>query len=536
MSKSARFAQPYAPVSPVDLVDGTNRNRGSGFASSQEEKQTQAEVRSFDSDSSISSEPSIRSPRAARFAEATSVNSPITGPSEHRSPFADPPNMAETQGKPSDVGFGYISTNDPVEQHATVRSNFNGPASPPLKSALKVPGTPGRNLNPLSPTFREEQVLEKSEEKTDKRQAQDLKIKTRVRMAKMVLRGVNFSCSLIVLSMLATVFSIFNATKTLPARNDLPAWAIGQSIWPQIVLLVIAAISLAFSVLIFWAYYRGGHRRAEKTAVYYTVFSVGFFVFSIIMWAIGAGILHGSKQNGQGKDLWGWSCKDNKRRQLFQDDVSYSLVCRLQDWSLVCCLIEVIVETITIAIYAVVFYRFYSKNKLRKSMDVRDRARSDLYLAQLRSQSAPNTPGFAQTPRAPHFPAMDYKVNDEYDAAENGQRPTTQYVSPNSASSNPQLPQPFRLQAPPIRVHNATPKAPQQDSFEPAPPQSKTSYSPPPFPQERTNEHVAAAPGEQTYDAVPIPGAYASPLTSPAFVAQHGSMAAQMQRGPGQAY
>jgi hypothetical protein len=26
-------------------------------------------------------------------------------------------------------------------------------------------------------------------------------------------------------------------------------------------------------------------------------------------------------------------------------------------------------------------------------------------------------------------------------------------------------------------------------------------------------EHVAAAPSEQTYDAVPIPGAYASPLT-----------------------
>lgn len=28
-------------------------------------------------------------------------------------------------------------------------------------------------------------------------------------------------------------------------------------------------------------------------------------------------------------------------------------------------------------------------------------------------------------------------------------------------------------------------------------------------------EHVPAAPGEQTYDAVPIPGAYSSPLASP---------------------
>ncbi|KAF4634579.1 hypothetical protein G7Y89_g3526 [Cudoniella acicularis] len=37
----------------------------------------------------------------------------------------------------------------------------------------------------------------------------------------------------------------------------------------------------------------------------------------------------------------------------------------------------------------------------------------------------------------------------------------------------------------------------------------------PSLPVERRIEHVSAAPGEQTYDAVPIPGAYASPLSSP---------------------
>ena len=77
--------------------------------------------------------------------------------------------MAET-AKPSDVGFGYIS--EPVEQHATVRANISGPLSAPLKSALKTPGT--GKLNPLSPTFREEQILEKEEEKNDVSQAKDL--------------------------------------------------------------------------------------------------------------------------------------------------------------------------------------------------------------------------------------------------------------------------------------------------------------------------------------------------------------------------
>jgi cbb3-type cytochrome oxidase subunit 3 len=342
-------------------------------------------------------------------------------------------------------------------------------------------------------------------------------------MAKMMLRGVNFSCSLIVLALVATTFMVFNATRALPARNGLPAWSANSKPWPQILLLTIASISLVFALGIFYAYWRGGHKRAEKAAVYYTVFAVFFFAFSIIMWAVGAAILNSSRNNGNGQDIWGWSCKDNKRRELFKDEVGYALVCRMQEWALVCCIIEIVVETITIAIYAIVFYRFWSKRKLRKSMDIRDKARSDLYLAQLRTQSAPNTPGFAQSMRSPTFPT---KGGDEYSSAENGENySNTKFATASPASSNGSSS--FKLQAPPIKVHNATPRAP-QDGFDSAP---TPTGSPPP--KERKNEHVAAAPGEQTYDAVPIPGAYASPLTSSALQAQQGSMAAQMQRGEG---
>ena len=143
-------------------------------------------------------------------------------------------------------------------------------------------------------------------------------------------------------------------------------------------------------------------------------------------------------------------------------------------------------------IYGIVFYRFYSKRRLHKSMDVRDKARSDLYLAQLRTQSAPNTPGFQKTPMSATFPAhiRDDPIND----AENGE--STQYASKNESFSQPK---PFTLQPPPIKVHSATPTIP-QDGFEAAP---------------KTQEHVPAAPGEQTYESVPIPGAYTSPMASP---------------------
>ena len=251
------------------------------------------------------------------------------------------------------------------------------------------------------------------------------------------------------------------------------------------------------SLAIIFAYFRGGHRRAEKAAVYYTVFAIGFFVFSIVMWAIGAAILNESRRKGAEKDMWGWSCKDGRRKTLFDQDVDYALICRLQNWSLICAFIEIIVEVITISIYGIVFYRFYSKRRLHKSMDLRDRARSDLYLAQLRSQSAPNTPGF-QGPRSPSFASPPEQ--DPHSVAENGESTMQQFASKHHSFSQPKS---FTLQPPPIRVHHATP-ALQQDGFEQAPPAAPT-----------VNEHVPAAPGEVTYEDVPIPGAYASPLASP---------------------
>jgi len=462
-----------------------------------------------------SSENSVNTgaPRAARFAEATSVHSPVEPP---RIPLPVPTNHYRPQPQVADIGFGYMQ---PVEMEETDRKYLPPPVPmTPLKSAMKSPGapprTPGGAASIMSPTFRQEQMLEKREAKAEKEQANDLKIKVRVRLAKIFLRGINFACSLIVLSMVASAFAIFNATKTLPPRNNLPAWAPNTKTWPQIMLLTIAIISLVMSIVVIIAYWRGGHHKAEKVAAYYTIFTVSFFIFSIIMWAIGAAVLNQSKLRNHNKDMWGWSCVDNTRRHLFEDDVAYSLVCRLQNWSLVCAIIEIVIEVLCIIIYAFVFYRFWSKRKLRKSMAQRDRARSDLYLAQLRSQSAPNTPGFGPlSPRSGGWkpPPGHPMYVDPHAAAEAGESNNVQYAYTREIAQ----PQPFALQMPPIKVTSATPKL-EQDGFD-APRTKTLSPSPPPTTAaERRNEHVSAAPGEQTYAAVPIPGAY-TPLVSPSY-------------------
>jgi len=147
----------------------------------------------------------------------------------------------------------------------------------------------------------------------------------------------------------------------------------------------------------------------------------------------------------------------------------------------------------------------------------RDRARSDLYLAQLRSQSAPNTPGFGpMSPRSGGWrpPPGHPMYVDPHSEAENGESGKVQYASVREIVQ----PQPFALQAPPIKVTGATPRL-DQDGFESP---VRTHTASPPLPpvspgfQERHNAHVDAAPGEQQYGAVPIPGAY-TPLASPSY-------------------
>jgi len=415
----------------------------------------------------------------------------------------------------SDIGFGFMSKpgHESVEVEETDH-RYLAPMTPktPLKSALKSPGAAPRNMDAiLSPTFKEEKVLEKYEKINDKEQARDLKSKIRVRWAKFIMRFVNFGCSLIVLSMLATTFSIFNATKSLPPRNNLPSWAPTTPIWPQILLLCISCLSLFLCVIIFWQYGKGGHKRAEKVAVYYTTFTVAFFVFSIVMWVVGATVLNQSRNNGGGQDIWGWSCKENKRKQLFQNDVPYALICRLQNWSLICCIIEVVIEVITIAIYGITFYRYYSKRRLRKTMAARDRARSDLYLAQLKMQSAPNTPGLPNGLLSPRdggwCPPQGFDSYNEDRDMENGnagmsEKDGSRFVTVDERKIA--SPKPFTLQAPPLKKSKL-------DTV------SSANSSPvvPPTPT-IVNDHVPAAPGETQYAQVAIPGAYQATM-SPGF-------------------
>lgn len=133
-------------------------------------------------------------------------------------------------------------------------------------------------------------------------------------------------------------------------------------------------------------------------------------------------------------------------------------------------------------------------------MAVRDRARSDLYLAQLRSQSVPNTPGGPLSPRDGGYRAP----MDPLSAAEAGYgQPTKNFAEPK----------PFNLMPAPQKAKAAIPKG----SFS----TPESPVSPGLAPAEMVRPQVPAAQGENTYGAVAIPGSYAAPVNSPGFAPSH---------------
>jgi len=83
-----------------------------------------------------------------------------------------------------------------------------------------------------------------------------------------------------------------------------------------------------------------------------------------------------------------------KKYTKTENQANEFLLTTIQQWSLVCAAIEITVEILTISIYAIIFYRYHTRKRLQKAMASRDQARSDLYLAHLRLQSAPSSPGF----------------------------------------------------------------------------------------------------------------------------------------------
>ena len=222
-------------------------------------------------------------------------------------------------------------------------------------------------------------------------------------------------------------------------------------------------------------------------------------------------------------------------------------------WSLICCVIEVVVEIIH---YYHLRYRLLPILLQAEAPQVHGSPRQSSLRSVPRTAPYPNctqypwlwalSPSYSTYMKSPRFPPSAYN-NDPLSKAEDGFsgiEPGTRFVEAKPAFA--QKPRPFALQAPPTKALKTpqnteapkaeapkaeapkaeapkaeAPKTPQKTAFVAPPPAQKTAFAVPPPPaaygparQTRTEPAPMAA-GEKQYDAVPIPGAYAAASPPP---------------------
>ncbi|KAA8910266.1 hypothetical protein FN846DRAFT_554086 [Sphaerosporella brunnea] len=186
----------------------------------------------------------------------------------------------------------------------------------------------------------------------------DLTLKLWIRVLKLCARSLSLLCSSVVIALSIVTFQIFLTTRDLDPIDGFFPWARPTLLWPQILTLVIAALSFLASLWVMLGYLRHGHHGAEKASMV-TMYTTGFALLGwIVIWATAAASMQHVRSIAGGKDLWGWACnKDTRRREVWEHMINYNLVCRSQDWNFVCAIIEVVTILFSAAVWVVTLWR-----------------------------------------------------------------------------------------------------------------------------------------------------------------------------------
>lgn len=199
-----------------------------------------------------------------------------------------------------------------------------------------------------------------------KKVEKDIRLKHFIQLLKFTARLLAFSCSGVVIGLSATAFHIFLRTKDKPPIQGFAPWPEHTILWPPILVLTVATLSMITSTAIMAAYFFGGHKKAERIAITSTIVTALAWVAGICIWATSGGAMQSAKSRSRGMDFWGWACsKNNQRYEIWNDWVDYDLVCELQNWNFICTFISVGAETLSLSVYAFAVWRLYVKSRLK---------------------------------------------------------------------------------------------------------------------------------------------------------------------------
>lgn len=162
-----------------------------------------------------------------------------------------------------------------------------------------------------------------------------------------------------------TAFVLFTTTKDLEPIAGFNPWAEPTTLWPQILILIVACISFIASAIVIVGYLRHGHRGAESISYVTTIAMVFGWAVWLAIWIAAGASLQRVRATGNRRDLWGWACaKHTPRYQVFHSKVDYDLMCRIQEWNFICSMINIGAWVASVSVMLFTAYRLWVRNKM----------------------------------------------------------------------------------------------------------------------------------------------------------------------------
>lgn len=204
----------------------------------------------------------------------------------------------------------------PMHTENTYNNAPPHPIDPPLKPLILSNGVSGRQ--PLNPNMATDNRLRQQIYQKWKRYLRILKIFTQI---------VTIIFTTIIFGLMLYMSIKFKTTES-KQRGGRGPWHKDSKVWPTLMLLAGAGITLVLSVFLLLAYccsYERAHRSWKLTIVRYTVHVGVWLVISVLY-------RYEKSLHNVDNDLWGWSCSPaaQKLQAQFEGVVNFKLMCEIQ--------------------------------------------------------------------------------------------------------------------------------------------------------------------------------------------------------------
>ena len=169
---------------------------------------------------------------------------------------------------------------------------------------------------------------EHADDKADRMDSRrSAKWKRTFRILTFISQGLSIIFSLIILAMMIYTFARFVATRT-DIKAGRRAWPKDSKVWPTIMLLVGAVITLVISIVTLLAYC-WCFNRVERS----WTFLISRLAVQVAVWFVITFLYRYEKsRNNVNDDLWGWSCvnQSTATQRAFMGSLNFGGLCDIQ--------------------------------------------------------------------------------------------------------------------------------------------------------------------------------------------------------------